>query len=193
VGLCNSPALRPRVGPIVACAPDPLGLGDARQKLLAALSPDVLVTEADREIVSLYDESIAPFEPAVYQPGLVVDDRKSAICSLSKSLDMVEGVVRGPMLSGASLSTADASLFPSMCLLQMTLPTHFGWTEWTEEAIFWKRPRLHAWYELMMYEEEARAAERQVAAALDALQVDWEQVAVEVPTARLRSFPKHAI
>ena len=87
-------------------------------------------------MVTLYGDLIAPFETAVYAPNLLIDDRKSAIVSLSKNLDVIEGAVRGPLLSGSSLSTADAQLYPSVALLHMTLPTHFGWTEWTEEALY---------------------------------------------------------
>jgi len=184
-----SPATSGASGPDPA---DPLGLGPTREELLAAIKA-APVTDADRKLVTLYSELIAPFESAVYAPGLVVDDRKDAICTLSRSLDVLEGAVHGPLLSGASLSMADAQLFPSMCLLHQTLPTHFGWEEWTEEAIFWRRPRLHAWFELIQYEPVARQAKQKVATALDALQVDWAQIAMEVPTARVRTFARHAL
>mmetsp|Transcript_18479 Transcript_18479/g.46280 ORF Transcript_18479/g.46280 Transcript_18479/m.46280 type:complete len:204 (-) Transcript_18479:386-997(-) len=172
---------------------DPLGLDAIRQGILDAVTADTQRTQADAQLVALFGESIAPFEPAVYAPELTLEERARAIRALSQSLDLVEEAVRGPMLTGKSLSIADAHFFPSMCLLHKTLPTHFGWSEWTEEAIFWKRPRLHAWFELMLYEPAARKAERKVAIALSRLRVDWDQIAAPIPTASFRTFARHAL
>jgi hypothetical protein len=134
----------------------------------------------------------------------------------------MESKLRGPMLCGPAAAASDATLFPSMCLLHCTLPAHYGWTEWTEEAIFWKRPRLHAWFELMQYDRAARKAQGLVEAAVEEMQVqspllcltpspsrspssihphliqiDWDRIAIPVPTARLRSqertYASHAL
>ena len=40
-------------------------------------------------------------------------------------------------------------------LFAKTLVPHFGWTEWTAEALFYQRPNLHAWFMLMQYERAA--------------------------------------
>ena len=122
------------------------------------------------------------------------------------------------MLAGSSLSAADAALWPSIVLCQQTLPTHFGWTEWTDEALFWRRPRLHAWAELskaphvrtachpnrghtpltvvvcrvtVQYEQACRLVEEQISARLQEL--DLSAIAMDVPTSQLRTFPKHAL
>mmetsp|Transcript_12370 Transcript_12370/g.28221 ORF Transcript_12370/g.28221 Transcript_12370/m.28221 type:complete len:110 (-) Transcript_12370:470-799(-) len=109
----------------------------------------------------------------------------------------MESKLRGPMLCGPAAAASDATLFPSMCLLHCTLPAHYGWTEWTEEAIFWKRPRLHAWFELMQYDRAARKAQGLVEAAVEEMQIDWDRIAIPVPTARLRSqertYASHAL
>lgn len=72
-------------------------------------------------------------------------------------------------------------------------PCSFGWTEWTDEALFWRRPRLHAWYELMQYERGAQEVKEAVSSRLAEIVVDWSQLELEVPTARLRTFPKHTL
>ena len=84
-----------RASPIRAA----LDLDAARSELMAAIKDDAPVTEADRELVAMYSELIAPFEDAVYAPALEKDERADRIVSLSKNLDVVEGAVRGPMHS----------------------------------------------------------------------------------------------
>ena len=66
-----------------------------------------------------------------------------------------------------------------------------GWEEWSNEALFWRRPRLHAWWELINYERACRTAKQQITARLSEL--DLARVAVDVPTSALRTFPKHAL
>ena len=78
-------------------------------------------------------------------------------------------------------------LFPAICLMELTLPAHFGWEEWTTEALFYKRPKLHAWFEVMRYETPAAAAEQQVAAWLARQGVDWQRLALDCPTRKRRS------
>ena len=193
-----------------------LGLADAEQTILAAVKPGDAVGDDAAALVALHDTSIAPLRAALWRSDMSRDDRKIAICDLSRSMDEIDNLVRGPLLSGKSLSVADAKLFPSFCLMHKTLPQHFGWKEWTDEAFFWKRPRLHvrrvgssavrvslrmltpwlliiqAWFEVIQYERAARTAEMQVASALDALQVDWEEISMNVPTAHIRTMPRHA-
>ena len=43
-------------------------------------------------------------------------------------------------------------------LFAKTLVPHFGWTEWTAEALFYQRPNLHAWFMLMQYERAAEVS-----------------------------------
>lgn len=109
---------------LAAGGADPLGLEQVRDELLQIVKGDAAVTDADRELISLFEESILPLQPAVYAGGLVADERKTSIQTLSKNLDIVEGVIRGPMLTGKSPSLSDVHLFPSMCLFHMTLPVH---------------------------------------------------------------------
>ena len=128
---------------------------------------------------------------AIYDPELPATARKSAIEKLARSLDVIEETAAGPLLAGSRCTSADASIFPSMALFAKTLVPHFGWTPWTEEALFYRRPRLHAWWELMQYESAAATVDQIIADNLEALQVDWEDVAFEVPTSKLRSYPRH--
>ena len=65
------------------------------------------------------------------------------------------------------------------------------WICCRSSPLFWRRPRLHAWWELMRYERAAKEAEVSVAAMLEA--VDFSSIALDVPTSQLRTFPKHAL
>jgi len=161
----------------------------------ATLTAALGVQPSDRSdsICLLHAESIAPNLPAVYETSLSTEDRRAAIIALSNSLDRVEEKVVGPLLTGSQPSPADALLFPSVVLLEQSLPIHFGWTPWTNEAIFWRRPRLHAWREMMDYETSAREAAESVAALLAEEDLDWSAVRVDVPTSKLRTFPRHAL
>ena len=142
-------------------------------------------------IAAIHAEQIAPFLPKIYAASLSSDERKAAIEGLSRSLDLLEEAARGPMLAGSRLTMSDALCFPSIALCTRTLPPHFGWTEWTDEALFWCRPRLHAWWEVMSREKAARTAEQQI---VDRLQeVDFSSIAIDVPTSRLRTLPQHAL
>ena len=162
--------------------------------LVERLNIDATSTDAAASLLcKLHSETIVPLAPATYLEGMAPADRRNAIEALSRSLDSIEEAARGPMLTGKEPMLPDASLFPSLVVLEQTLPTHFGWTEWTDEALFWRRPRLHAFFELMKYETPAREVEREVADRIAALEVDWEQLAFEVPTSSLRKYPKHAL
>ena len=168
-----------------------LGLAECRQQLLNTLS----ITEVDEnvagEIVRLHTEEILPRENSVWLSELSRDERREAICGLSQSLDLIEETVGGPLLAGNRCTIADAMLFPSMALLEQTLVPRFGWTEWTEEALFYRRPRLHAWWELMHYEDAAVRVEELVTSKLQDMSIDWDQIAFDVPTSRIRKFPAH--
>ena len=137
----------------------------------------------------MYESSIQPLEPALYSE-LFEGNRKEFIVELSQQLDLIEEQAQGPYLTGPSLSQADAFLFPCFCLLVKTLPEHFGWQEWTTESLFWKRPRLHAWYELMQYEKAALETATRVGSALE--RFDLTQIEVDAPTLSRRTIPRHA-
>ena len=57
-----------------------------------------------------------------------------------------------------------------------------GWEEWTDAALFWKRPNIHAWFELMGYEKAAEEAARELDASLS--EVDWSALSLDVPVYR---------
>eukprot|EP00965_Chrysotila_dentata_P262267 6214515-Pleurochrysis_carterae.AAC.2 len=155
------------------------------------LLKELATTSAEEEralaLCDLYYENIAPLEPAIWEPEY--DDREAAIRELSCQLDRLEVAATGPMLAGRQISRADGLLFPSMCVLWHTLPRHFGWLPWTEEAIFYKRPRLHAWWELMQFEDPAAKVAEELLSDVEALSIDW---GVPVPTSHIRTLPKHA-
>lgn len=174
---------------------DILRLADIQQELRETL--DIGSANAGTDVgkesflVTVHAESVAPQMPKIYLPSVPSDERKTAIEGLSRSLDVLEEAASGPMLAGSRLSVADATIFPAIALCAQTLPEHFGWTEWTNEALFWKRPRLHAWWELMSYERACKAAEQQIVARLQ--DIDFSSIAIDVPTSQIRSFPKHAM
>mgnify|MGYP006105463611 CR=1 FL=1 len=177
-----------RTRPIVASA-DVFGLGECRQQLLEALRIQDKNPAKTEEIIALHAESIVPLEERIFLPDVPLDERKEMVVAVARSLDFIEEAVSGPMLAGSRCTAADASLFPSIALFEQTLVPHFGWTPWTDEAMFYRRPRLHAWRELMQYEQAAVQVEEQLANKLKAL--NWDDLAVEVPTSRLRKFPSH--
>ena len=161
-------------------AGDPLRLGARRTELQRQLplAEDCPRTEM---LCSAYTSRLAPLEPAIWMSDYA--ERPSAIVSLSKELDALEDLAVGPLLAGPHLTRADAALFPSVALLDATMPSHFGWTEWTEEALFYQRPRLHAWWEMMLYEPEAARVAQLVRDDVEALEISW---GVAVPTAKAR-------
>ena len=62
---------------------------------------------------------------------------------------------------------------------------HFGWYEYTTDALFWKRPRLHSWFELCSYETPCVQAAARIEEALQAIDY-WPSISVDVPTNKLR-------
>ena len=191
LGVCAVTRLASR--DVVATMGDPLRgeLTSAQQLLLSNLAE--AAPAGDATLLSLYNEEVYPLQPALYAEGFSPAERRAAVERISRGLDLVEGAALGPFLCGPCPTSTDACLFPSVVLLDLVLPTRFGWTEWTDEALFWKRPRLHAWFELMKYERGASEAQANVSGGLEALGVEWDQVGVDAPTSRLRVLPRHAL
>lgn len=173
-------ALVPGAGRGASGAPLAAALTAASTALLGSLEP--AESDASAAAVARCAESVQPHEAALYAPMSSREARAEAICDLSRGLDVVEAAVVGPLLAGGTPSAADAELYPTLWLCEAVLPVHFGWTEWTDEALFYKRPRLHAWYELMRYEPGVAGVAAELRAQLDALGVDWAAVAQDVPT-----------
>lgn len=181
----------PRVSPpSMMCAASLVRLDALSLELAETLKVvDDDANEASAKLLTLHDDMLAPLVPPIFDASFTKDDRRAAIEDLSRSLDIVEEVAQGPLLTGRDITSADATLFPVMALCSLTLPNYFGWTEWTDEALFWRRPRLHAWFELFMYERAAKNCEMQLSARLGEL--DLAALAMDVPTSKLRTFPKH--
>ena len=196
---------RPVQRPAVTCcaAEDPLLLEEIRDVLRREIKAEDTPTSS--QIVELHTSKIEPLCPAIWAPKH--PDREGAIQNLSLALDTLEVAAQGPLLSGRDFSPSDAEVFPTFCLLSSTLPLHFGWEEYTTEALFWKRPRLHggpaprtptrsppahrptvpplaAWFELCNYEKPCREASDRIEAALQS--IDWSGIAIDVPTNGLR-------
>ena len=92
----------------------------------------------------------------------------------SCAVDTLEGAALGTMFTGGRPGAAAAEVFPSLVVLEQVLPQHFGWKGWTEEALFWKRPRLHAFFELMKYEPVAQEIQKTLTEKIAALEVALE-------------------
>lgn len=175
---------------------DLIGLGVVTRTMQQGLQPDKVVSDDKSDLLcELYKAEMLPFISAVYDPNLSESSRKESIEALSRSLDLLEEAAVGPRLAGMNISVADTVIYPAMSLLQQTLPQHFGWSEWTPEAIFYKRPRVHAWMTMLellpdtKVWEEAREA---VTARLAGLELNWTALAMDVPTLKLRKIPAHA-
>ena len=46
---------------------------------------------------------------------------------------------------------------------------------------------------MIQYEKAARRAEQKVVTALEAMEVNWEEVSVAVPTIGMRTFARHTL
>jgi len=190
----RSRCVRPtRVIPAVLCVtePDIVRINEISAELSRQLpfNDPADADQVTQEIASLHAETLAPLAPKIYMASVPADERKAAIEGLSRSLDVLEEAARGPMLAGGQLSVADALCFPSVALCAQTLPRYFGWSDWTAEALFWKRPRLHAWWELMSYERPCATTKKIIVARLE--EIDFSALAIDVPTSRIRTLPKH--
>lgn len=142
--------------------------------------------EDSLKISDIHAKGIAPLRPAVWSSEF--PDREDAIKTLSDMLDQLEvasSASSGPLLAGSSFSSCDAQCYPTFCLLSWTLPKHFGWYEYTTDALFWKRPRLHSWFELCSYETPCAQAAARIEEALQAIDY-WPSISVDVPTNKLR-------
>ena len=133
----------------------PRDLALARETLLAALPDGGGDSAKVCTLTSLFEERIAPEEPAIWESEQPAEERAESLVRLSLGLDALEAEACGPLLAGGSPTAADGLIFPSFCLYYEALPSHFGWEEWTDEALFYKRPRLHAWFELLRTETGA--------------------------------------
>jgi len=171
---------RQRGGALRCCAGD--FLAEARQGIVSSL--EAKDSPESARICKLHASSIEPLCPAVWTPEY--SDRTTAIQQISLALDELELASVGPLLTGAAFSPCDAECFPSFCLLSSTLPEHFGWYEFTTEAMFWKRPRLHAWFELCNYEQPFREAASRIEAVVKEIDY-WSTIEVDVPTNNLRT------
>ena len=178
------PGILARTSAVQACG----GMFDARRAALASTLEIADGADAkSNELKSLYEAQIAPLEPAIWSAEYA-SSRQDALRELARALDLLEEAVVGPMLTGPQITQADVRIFPAVCLLHHALPTHFGWTEWTDEALFYRRPRLHAWWELMLYEPAAEKVAADIGADVQTLAISW---GVDVPTSGVRDFPKH--
>lgn len=128
-------------------------------------------TRADM-ICRLHDIYIGPIQGAMYK-GVPPDpcfDRNSGLADIKKHLaNLEELVVPGaPFITGAEVSLADATIFPTMVFLSFMLPKFA--TEADEGAPLFG-PNLTAWWERMQAEEAP--AQRVYGEITEALQ-GWE-------------------
>ena len=172
---------RPRRGGTLRCCAGDF-LAEARENIVSSLKAEDSPESA--RISKLHSSSIEPLCPAVWTREY--SDRTSAIQQISLALDELELASAGPLLTGSEFSLCDAECFPSFCLLSSTLPEHFGWYEFTTEALFWKRPRLHAWFELCNYERPFREAASHIEAVVKDIDY-WSTIEMDVPTNNLRT------
>ena len=133
---------------------DPLQLATVSKQLQESLSIPSLeaplpAEDAAAQLILVHNNEVAQMAPKIWSPSIQEEERVDTIKSLAQVLDTLEDLAVGPMLAGKKVSLVDSVIFPSMAALESTLPQHFGWTEWTDEALFWRRPRLHAWWELI--------------------------------------------
>mmetsp|Transcript_45377 Transcript_45377/g.146077 ORF Transcript_45377/g.146077 Transcript_45377/m.146077 type:complete len:178 (+) Transcript_45377:1230-1763(+) len=165
----------------------PRDLALARETLLAALPDGGGDSAKSHTLTSLFEERIAPEEPAIWESEQPAEERAESLVRLSLGLDALEAEACGPLLAGGSPTAADGLIFPSFCLYYEALPSHFGWEEWTDEALFYRRPRLHAWFELLRTETGIPVGdvERRVRGATSQLSFEW---ATPVPTRSRRGI-----
>ena len=185
-----------------ARAPAPIASASASDDIVAMLdkSREDLINELelpskvpDDEVSSriclLYTEVARELVPAIFSADESEETRVAAIETVSCKLDVLEETIKGPLLTGSKPTVADAIVYPSMALFELSLPKYFGWEEWTNEALFYRRPRLHAWYELFNYERAAKTDRKALVQGVG--EMDLLALAVEAPTSAKRTFPRH--
>lgn len=73
-----------------------------------------------------------------------IAQRAKLIERLAFQWDVLNGIVKGPYVSGDHLGLADAALFPSLTFARFILPPIFGWDD-----VLAKRKRLAQYWETM--------------------------------------------
>jgi glutathione S-transferase len=120
-------------------------------------------------LTRLHDTYLGPLQGAMYKE-MEVMQRVRDIGELARQLRVLEDAMdsTGPYAAGASLSTADAALFPTFVFYTHMLPAKFGW-----RSVFTGKPRLERWWGAMCDEPAAAAVRADMQAGL----AKWEESA----------------
>ncbi|KAI8466013.1 MAG: glutathione S-transferase [Monoraphidium minutum] len=88
----------------------------------------------------VHDLYITSIQACMYR-AMDASDRARQIKQIAFQLDVLEGLCAGPYLAGASITSADSALFPTVVFMRQMLPDVFGWRD-----VFAGRPKLAAWW-----------------------------------------------
>lgn len=143
-------------------------------------------------ILSFHETRVLPLMGAICETEW--EGRERSIISLCNQLDVLEVMMVGPYTTGKSISPTDMALFPTIALIKWICPRFFGWKEWGPESVFTQRPRMHAWWELMMMESGPSRVEEELQDVLSGWEEAgrWADSAVDVATSQFRKVAKHA-
>lgn len=126
-------------------------------------------------IARLADLYIVSIQGAMYRGPMDIATRAANIAEIDRQLDILERAFEGPYAAGSEMSTGDFSLFPTFVFMTYILPRHFGW-----EDVFKGRPKLRAWWDLMLTDADVKKVFDEVDGALKKWEADgrWEKVGV---------------
>jgi glutathione S-transferase len=100
---------------------------------------------------------------------IAAPERQLKVAEIAKQLDVLEGLVVGPLCVGTEVDLADLALYPTFLFFEYMLPRVFGWSEGAVLAEA-RRPKLKRWFETM----DAMPAAQRVRAEIIAALSDWE-------------------
>ena len=116
------------------------------------------------------DPSVTATQGAMYKGVDAIDaaSRAAKFAELDKQLDVLESLLskEGPYAAGASLTEADFSLYPTVCVfIWHMLPAMYGWPNplWPG-----RRPKLFEWQEKVSALPAAQRVRKEVMAGIEA-------------------------
>ena len=179
---------RPRVGSSASDAPESLSLDERKQLLIRLCANTDRGKNASPETAALIETQVRALEAAnatrdpatsakisgkwalIYTGASAADaaSRAAKFAELDKQLDVLESLLskEGPYAAGASLTEADFSLYPTVCVFMW----HMLCAIYTWPNPLWpgRRPKLFEWQEKVSALPAAQRVRKEVMAGIEA-------------------------
>mmetsp|Transcript_19876 Transcript_19876/g.63255 ORF Transcript_19876/g.63255 Transcript_19876/m.63255 type:complete len:300 (+) Transcript_19876:1-900(+) len=133
----------------------------------ASLGPSLLPATPEGRaqaalVARMLDIYIGGVQGCMYRGPMDATVRAAQIKEIAVQLDNLETVVQGPYVAGDEMCFGDLSIFPTFVFMTYMLPTYFGWG-----SVFTGRPKLAAWWELMLQDGDVQRVHGELTTALD--------------------------